>query len=156
MSRVCRGLESCPCTQNPLRKRVISHLIVCKLSSGDGKLSQVTGLYFETWLSRGGSGALDFFGSICQRSPCAGSASKNLLCHPLRTTCVSARLVHNVLRVAAVGDYGELHCHPALKFDRSTQFQFCTLPPIAATRCWQLAVCPECLPRVQFSDSFIE
>ena len=48
-------------------------------------------------------------------------------------------LATNVLRVAAVGDFGALHCHPAQKFDRSTQLQFCTSPPIAATRCYQLA-----------------
>lgn len=51
----------------------------------------------------------------------------------------SFRLAANVLRVAAVGDFGALHCHPAQKFDRSTQLQFCTSPPIAATRC----VCPD-------------
>ena len=48
---------------------------------------------------------------------------------------------HNVLRVAAVGDFGALHCQPAQEFDRSTQLQFCTSPPIEATRCvcheWQ-------------------
>jgi len=63
MSRVCRGLGSCPRTQNRPRKRVVVHSIVRKLSNGDGKLSQVTVLFFETWLSRGGSGALDFFWS---------------------------------------------------------------------------------------------
>ena len=41
----------------------------------------------------------------------------------------------DVLRVAAVGDFGALHCQPAQKFDSSTQLQFCTSPPIAATRC---------------------
>ena len=44
----------------------------------------------------------------------------------------------NVLRVAAVGDFGALHCQPAQKFDSSTQLQFCTSPPIEATRCYQL------------------
>ena len=97
MSHVCRGLDSCPRTQNRLRKRVVIHSIVRKLSSRDGKLSQVTGLFFETWLSRGGSGLWTFFGVICKPSPCAGSASKNLRCHPLRTTCLSARMVHNDL-----------------------------------------------------------
>ena len=43
---------------------------------------------------------------------------------------------YNVLRVAAVGDFGALHCHPAQKFDSSTQLQFCTSPPIEATRCY--------------------
>ena len=42
----------------------------------------------------------------------------------------------NGLRVAAVGDFGALHCHPAQKFDRCTQLQFCTSPPIEATRCY--------------------
>ena len=51
----------------------------------------------------------------------------------------SVTLAANVLRVAAVGDFGALNCHPALKFDRSTQLQFCTSTPIEATRCWQLA-----------------
>ncbi len=46
---------------------------------------------------------------------------------------------NDVLRVAAVGDFGALHCQPAQKFDSSTQLQFCTSPPIEATRCWQLA-----------------
>ena len=45
----------------------------------------------------------------------------------------------NVLRVAAVGDFGALHFQPVQKFDRSTQLQFCTSPPIEATRCYQLA-----------------
>lgn len=44
-------------------------------------------------------------------------------------------MTHNVLRVAAVGDFGALHCHPAQMFDSSTQLEFCTSPPIAATRC---------------------
>jgi len=117
MSRVCRGLDSCPRTQNRLRKRVISHSIVRKLSSRDGKLSQVTGLFFETWLSRGGSGLWTFFGVICKPSPCAGSASKNLRCHPLRTTCVSARIVHNVCVCDVAG------------------FRSCGLSPVTKT-CW--------------------
>ena len=48
----------------------------------------------------------------------------------------SVTLAANVLRVAAVGDFGALNCHPALKFDRSTQLQFCTSTPIEATRCY--------------------
>ena len=48
----------------------------------------------------------------------------------------SYTLAGNVLRVAAVGDFGALHCQPAQKFDRSTQLQFCTSPPIEATRCY--------------------
>jgi hypothetical protein len=38
------------------------------------------------------------------------------------------------LRVAAVGDFGALHCQTAQKFDKSTQLQFCTSPPIVAKR----------------------
>src|SRR5690606_7750453 len=45
-------------------------------------------------------------------------------------------LATNVLRVAAVGDFGALHCQPAQKFNRSTQLQFCMSPPIEATRCY--------------------
>jgi hypothetical protein len=51
------------------------------------------------------------------------------------------KVAHNVLRVAAVGDFEALHCQPAQKFDSSTQLQFCTSPPIVATRCWVLAFC---------------
>lgn len=57
----------------------------------------------------------------------------------MNLTAVSKRVACNVLRVAAVGDFGALHCQPAQKFDRSTQLQFCTSPPIEATRCYQLA-----------------
>jgi len=46
------------------------------------------------------------------------------------------KLTANVLRVAAVGNFGALHCQPAQKFDSSTQLQFCTSPPIEATRCY--------------------
>ena len=33
----------------------------------------------------------------------------------------SFKMAGNVLRVAAVGDFGALHCQPAQKFDWSTQ-----------------------------------
>jgi len=56
--------------------------------------------------------------------------------------CRSDMVAANGLRVAAVGDFGALHCQPAQKFDSSTQLQFCTSPPIEATRCWQLVFCP--------------
>lgn len=52
----------------------------------------------------------------------------------------SFKLPHNGLRVAAVGDFGALHCQPAQKFDRSTQLQVCTSPPIEATRCYAFAL----------------
>jgi len=42
---------------------------------------------------------------------------------------------YNVLALGAVADFGAPHCQPAQKFDSSTQLQFCTSPPIAATRC---------------------
>jgi hypothetical protein len=52
--------------------------------------------------------------------------------------CSFFRLAGNGLRVAAVGDFGALHCQPAQKFDSSTQLQFYTSPPIEATRCVRL------------------
>ncbi len=42
-------------------------------------------------------------------------------------------MIYNGLRVAAIGELRALHCQPAQKFDSSTQFQFCTSPPIEAT-----------------------
>jgi len=53
-------------------------------------------------------------------------------------------ICYNGLRVAAVGDFGAPHCQPAQKFDSSTQLQFYTSLPIAATRCysqWFFAFC---------------
>ena len=47
----------------------------------------------------------------------------------------SYTIAGNVLRVATVGDFGALHCQSAQKFESSTQLQFCTSPPIEATRC---------------------
>jgi len=44
-------------------------------------------------------------------------------------------ICYNGLRLAAVGDFGALHCQPEQQFDRSTRLQFCTSPPIEATRC---------------------
>lgn len=60
------------------------------------------------------------------------------LCLSSFLSAVSCRftLAGNVWRVAAVGDFGVLHCQPAQKFDSSTQLQFCTSPPIEATRCY--------------------
>ena len=49
-------------------------------------------------------------------------------------------MLANGLRVAAVGDFGALHCQPAQKFDRSTQLQFCTSPPIEAKRGYGLVL----------------
>lgn len=56
--------------------------------------------------------------------------------------CSPSKVAANVLRVAAVGDFGALHCQPAQKFDRSTQLQFCTSPPIEATRCYATFLFP--------------
>jgi len=46
------------------------------------------------------------------------------------------KLPDNDLPVTTVGDLGALHCQPAQKFDRSTQLQVCTSPPIEAARCY--------------------
>jgi hypothetical protein len=48
---------------------------------------------------------------------------------------VAHNQLSDILRVAAVGDFGVLHCQSAQMFDSSTQIQFCTSPPIEATRC---------------------
>lgn len=54
---------------------------------------------------------------------------------------VVVKMAANEARVAAVGDCEALHCQPEQKFDSSTQLQFCTSPPIVATRCWQQVFC---------------
>ncbi len=65
---------------------------------------------------------------------------------------------HHGLQLPEGGDLEALHCQPAQKFDRSTQLQFCTSPPIEATRCWQLVFClsvlvNHCMCRVSVSFS---
>jgi len=62
------------------------------------------------------------------------SVGKNQMCLTERWLFT---LTHNGLRVAAVGDFGALHCQPAQKFDSSTKLQVYTSPPIEATRCWR-------------------
>jgi len=47
------------------------------------------------------------------------------------------RVAGNVLPLAAVGDFGALHCHPSTNVDRSTALQLTTSAPIAANGCWQ-------------------
>jgi len=42
---------------------------------------------------------------------------------------------HNVLPLAAVGDFGALHCQPSTNFDRSTALDLTTSAPIAANGC---------------------
>jgi len=41
----------------------------------------------------------------------------------------------NVLPLAAVGDFGALHCQPSTNFDRSTALDFTRSAPIAANGC---------------------
>jgi len=44
-------------------------------------------------------------------------------------------LAHNVLPLAAVGDFGALHCQPSTNVDRSTALDLTTSAPIAANGC---------------------
>jgi len=44
-------------------------------------------------------------------------------------------LATNVLPLAAVGDFGALHCQPSTKVDRSTALDLTTSAPIAANGC---------------------
>jgi len=41
----------------------------------------------------------------------------------------------NVLPLAAVGDFGALHCQPSTNVDRSTALDLTTSAPIAANGC---------------------
>jgi len=43
----------------------------------------------------------------------------------------------NVLRVAAVGDFGAQNCQFALKFIWKTELDLTTEPPIEVTRCYR-------------------
>src|SRR5690606_17135015 len=47
-------------------------------------------------------------------------------------------LAHNVLPLAAVGDFEALHCQPSTNVDRSTALHLTTSAPIATNGC----VCP--------------
>lgn len=44
----------------------------------------------------------------------------------------------NVLPLAAVGDFGALHCQPSTNVDRSTALDLTTSAPIAANGCYGL------------------
>jgi len=48
------------------------------------------------------------------------------------------KLPHNVLPLAAVGDFGALHCLPCTNVDRSTALDLTTSAPIAANGCYGL------------------
>jgi len=45
------------------------------------------------------------------------------------------RLAYNVLALAAVGDFGALHCQPSTNVDRSIELDLTTSAPIAANGC---------------------
>ncbi|MFN3588216.1 MAG: hypothetical protein ACK4UP_02470 [Spirosomataceae bacterium] len=57
-----------------------------------------------------------------------------LLCYFLSCSVVST-VVANGLPLAAVGDFGALHCQPSTKVDRSTALDLTTSAPIAANGC---------------------
>ncbi|MCZ2131505.1 MAG: hypothetical protein LC109_14725, partial [Bacteroidia bacterium] len=46
------------------------------------------------------------------------------------------KVAYNGLPLAAVGDFGALHCHPSTNFDRSTALDLTTTAPIAANGCY--------------------
>jgi hypothetical protein len=73
--------------------------------------------------------------SVCFWSPVKMVYFFSASVRPFVVARSSFTLAANGLRVAAVGDFGALPCQPAQKFDSSTQLQFCTSPPIEATRC---------------------
>jgi len=45
------------------------------------------------------------------------------------------KMTANVLPLAAVGDFGVLHCQPSTNFDSSTALDLTTSAPIAANGC---------------------
>jgi len=47
----------------------------------------------------------------------------------------SFKIGANGLPLAAVGDFGALHCQPSKNVDRSTAFDLTTSAPIAANGC---------------------
>ncbi len=47
----------------------------------------------------------------------------------------SVTLAPNVWPLAAVGDFGALHCQPSTNVDRSTALDLTTSAPIAANGC---------------------
>jgi fatty acid desaturase len=44
----------------------------------------------------------------------------------------------NVLPLAAVGDFGALHCQPSTNVDKSTALDLTSLAPIAANGCYRV------------------
>jgi len=44
-------------------------------------------------------------------------------------------VAYNVLPLAAVGDFGTLHCQPSTNVDRSTELELTTSAPIAVNGC---------------------
>jgi hypothetical protein len=53
----------------------------------------------------------------------------------LEVLVVCCIITANVLPLAAVGDFGALHCQPSTNVDRSTALDLTTLAPIAANGC---------------------
>jgi hypothetical protein len=53
----------------------------------------------------------------------------------LRSPPVSNVIAHNVLPLAAVGDFEAFHCQPSTNVDRSTALDLTTSAPIAANGC---------------------
>lgn len=58
--------------------------------------------------------------------------------------CRSGRVAYNVLALAAVGDFGALHCQLSTNVDRSTALDLTTSAPIAANGCYKLAFFLQC------------
>ncbi len=53
-------------------------------------------------------------------------------------------MLGNGLPLAAVGDFGALHCQPSTNVDRSTALDLTTSAPIAANGCYGLAFFSYC------------
>jgi hypothetical protein len=54
------------------------------------------------------------------------------------------QIAYNGLPLAAVGDFGALHCQPSTNVDRSTKLDLTTSAPIAANGCYRLAFLSLC------------
>jgi len=59
---------------------------------------------------------------------------QKFLCHSVVGFCLFT-MNGNVLALAAVGDFGALHCQPSTNVDRSTALYLTTSAPIAANGC---------------------
>jgi hypothetical protein len=59
----------------------------------------------------------------------------------LFSVCCSLHGLHSItangLPLAAVGDFGALHCQPSTNVDKSTALDLTTSAPIAASGCWR-------------------